>query len=59
MRPSKRNLTKWFGESEIKADHFRPESWAQLGPPSPLPIWSAPRLLLSSPWEDSDEVGEE
>jgi len=52
MRPNKRNLTKWFGESETKAEHFRPESWAQFGPPFTLThlIWSAPRLLLSSPW---------
>ena len=27
-------LDKWFVESEIKADLFRPKSWAQLGPPS-------------------------
>ena len=36
MRPNKRNLTKWFGESETKAEHFRPESWAQFGPPFTL-----------------------
>jgi len=48
MRPSKRNLTKWFGESEIKADHFRPESWAQLGPPFTLTRLECTQTVVTS-----------
>jgi len=56
-------LDKWFGGSEIKADHFRPKSWAQLGPPSTLPSLECTQTVTSSALiilhlgKDSEEGG--